>query len=99
MCARLIPCASMKRITARENQAAARPQPPRAERVQPRELALAKLEPGRGVGPDDHVGVPLGGGGDLAAGLVELDRPTHPEVVELDAIAGAEAGIGSEVAL
>ena len=36
---------------------------------------------------------------DLAAILVELDGPAQPEVVELDPVAGAEAGIGAQIAL
>ena len=83
-----------------EIQVPARPQPSRAERVEPGQLApLTELEPGGRVRPDHDVGVALRGDGDLAVTLAQLDRPAQTEIVELDAIARLEAGAGSQVAL
>jgi hypothetical protein len=80
-------------------QVAPCPQPPRPEGVEPREPALAQVEPGRRVRADHRVGIPFGGDRDPAVVLVELDSPAQAEIVELDPIAGVEPWVGTEVAL
>ena len=83
----------------RQVHVAAGPEPAGAEGVEAGELALAQLQPCLRVGADDDVGVLAVPGNHHATVRPQLDAPAHAQVLELDAVAGAEALVGPAVTL
>ena len=89
----------------RPSKPTARSRSPRAYRRRcenastPRELALAQLQPGLGVGADHDVGLALARAGpDAGAERGAADLPAAADVAEPDVVGGVEARLGPEIA-